>query len=61
VLKLEIDIEPLQRLATQVGIASQQSQLFQNLQTELADRKQAEQKIQEQAALPACRSVENYL
>lgn len=45
------EIDLLQRLATQVGIASQQSQLFTNLQTQLAERELAEQKITEQAAL----------
>jgi two-component system, cell cycle sensor histidine kinase and response regulator CckA len=45
------EIALLQRLANHVGIASQQSQLFANLQTQLAERDLAEQKIQEQAAL----------
>jgi PAS domain S-box-containing protein len=45
------EITLLQRLATHVGIASQQSQLFADLQTQLAERELVEQKIQEQAAL----------
>lgn len=46
---LEIDL--LKQLATQVGIAIQQSTLFQQTQIELAERRRAEQKIREQAAL----------
>ncbi|MFB2976085.1 PAS domain S-box protein [Microseira sp. BLCC-F43] len=46
---LEIDL--LKQLATQVGIAIQQSTLLQQTQIELAERKRAEQKIREQAAL----------
>jgi len=46
--QLEIDL--LKQLATQVAIAIQQSTLEQ-AQTELNERKQAEQKIREQAAL----------
>jgi PAS domain S-box-containing protein len=38
-------------LATQVAIAIQQSTLFEQVQTELVERKRAEQKIREQAAL----------
>jgi len=45
------EIAMVKRLATQVGIAIQQSELYQQLQLELDDRKQAEQKIREQAAL----------
>lgn len=47
--QLEIDL--LKQLATQVAIAIQQSTLFEQAQTELAERKRAEQKIQQQAAL----------
>ena len=47
--QLEIDL--LKQLETQVAIAIQQSTLFEQVQTELAERKQAEQKISEQAAL----------
>lgn len=41
----------LEQLATQVAIAIQQSELFQQVQTELSERKQAEAKISQQAAL----------
>ncbi len=47
--QLEIDL--LKQLETQVAIAIQQSTLFEQVRTELADRLQAEQKISEQAAL----------
>ncbi|WP_088889132.1 response regulator [Leptolyngbya ohadii] len=46
-----VEVAAIQRLATQVGIAIQQAELYQQLQLELSDRKQAEQKIREQAAL----------
>ncbi|MGA9380348.1 MAG: PAS domain S-box protein, partial [Phormidium sp.] len=45
------EIELLKQLATQVEIAIQQSELYQQVQQELAERKLAEQKILEQAAL----------
>jgi two-component system, cell cycle sensor histidine kinase and response regulator CckA len=45
------DISLLSSLAMQVAIAIQQSALFEQVQTELMERKQAEQKILEQAAL----------
>ena len=45
------EIELLKQLATQVEIAIQQSQLYQQVQQELIERKLAEQKILEQAAL----------
>ncbi|MEB3291796.1 MAG: PAS domain-containing protein, partial [Synechococcales bacterium] len=45
------EIKFLQRLATQVEISIQQSELYQSLQTELAERAAAERKIQEQATL----------
>jgi len=45
------EIDLLQQLATQVGIAIQQSQLYEQVRAELKERKQAEQKIREQAAL----------
>jgi len=38
-----LEIELLQQLATQVAIALQQSELYQKLQTELAERKRAEE------------------
>lgn len=45
------ETELLQRLATQVAIAIQQSQLYQQAQLEIAERKWAEERIREQAAL----------
>ncbi|MBD2344098.1 hybrid sensor histidine kinase/response regulator [Anabaena subtropica] len=45
------EIDLLQQLATQVGIAIQQSELYEQVRAELKERKQAEQKIREQAAL----------
>jgi len=45
------EINLLSSLAVQVGIAIKQSTLFEQLQTELMERNQAEQKILEQAAL----------
>jgi len=50
-LWLSAEVAALKRLATQVGIAIQQSELYQQLQLELDERKQAEQTIREQAAL----------
>ncbi|MDF5728618.1 MAG: GAF domain-containing protein, partial [Rhizonema sp. PD38] len=46
-----LDINLLLSLATQVAIAIQQSTLFEKAQTKLNERKQAEHKIREQAAL----------
>jgi two-component system, cell cycle sensor histidine kinase and response regulator CckA len=46
-----LETKLLQQLATQVGIAIQQSELYEQTQNELLDRKQAEQTIREQAAL----------
>lgn len=42
----QTEIELVNRLSTQVGIAIQQSELYQQLQTELAERKQAEVALQ---------------
>jgi hypothetical protein len=47
----QLEISLLKQLATQLAIAIQQSTLFEQAQTELAERKRAEQKIREQAAL----------
>ncbi len=47
--QLEIDL--LKQLATQLAIAIQQSELYQQIQTELIERQKSEQKIREQAAL----------
>jgi two-component system, cell cycle sensor histidine kinase and response regulator CckA len=46
---LEVDL--LKHLATQLAIAIQQSELYQQIQAELNERKQSEAKIREQAAL----------
>jgi hypothetical protein len=46
-----IEIDLMQQLATQLGIAIQQSELYQQVQVELAERRQSEQVIREQAAL----------
>ena len=43
-----LEVELLQQLATQVAIAVQQSQLYHNLATELAERKQAEVALRQQ-------------
>ncbi len=45
------EIDLIKQLSTQVSIAIQQSELYQQIQTELIERQQAEQKIHEQAAL----------
>ena len=47
----QLEINLLKQLATQVAIAIQQATLFEQIQTELNERKQAEQTIREQAAL----------
>lgn len=47
--QLEIDL--LKQLSIQVAIALHQAELYQQVQTELRERQQAEQKIREQAAL----------
>jgi len=44
-----VDIDLLQQLATQVAIAIQQSELYQQLSTELIERKQAETALRQQA------------
>ncbi|MBW4591020.1 MAG: GAF domain-containing protein [Aetokthonos hydrillicola CCALA 1050] len=46
-----LEINLLKQLATQLALAIQQSTLFTEIQAELAQRKQAEHKIQEQALL----------
>ncbi|MBE9180322.1 GAF domain-containing protein [Oculatella sp. LEGE 06141] len=45
------DVELLRAIADQLAIAIQQSELYQQVQTELNERKRAEQTIREQAAL----------
>ena len=46
-----LELNLLQNLATQLAIAIQQSTLFEQVQTELSERKRSEQTIREQAAL----------
>ncbi|HEY9740793.1 MAG TPA: GAF domain-containing protein [Coleofasciculaceae cyanobacterium] len=46
-----LELNLLQNLATQLAIAIQQSTLFDQVQTELSERKRSEQTIREQAAL----------
>ncbi|MBD1920982.1 GAF domain-containing protein [Microcoleus sp. FACHB-831] len=46
-----LELNLLQHLATQLAIAIQQSTLFEQVQTELGERKRSEEKIREQAAL----------
>ncbi len=47
----QLEIELLTHLATHLAIAIQQSTLFEQVQTELSERKRSEEKIREQAAL----------
>jgi len=47
----QLEIDCLKQLATQVAIAIQQSELYQQAQTELIERQRAEEKIRQQAAL----------
>ncbi|WP_096595457.1 GAF domain-containing protein [Calothrix sp. NIES-2098] len=47
----QLEIELLKQLATQLAIAIQQSELYQQIQSELIERQKSEQKIREQAAL----------
>ena len=46
-----LELNLLQHLATQLAIAIQQSTLFEQVQTELSERKRSEETIREQAAL----------
>jgi len=46
-----LEVNLLKHLATQLSIAIQQSELYQQVQAELSERKQSESKIREQAAL----------
>ena len=46
-----LELNLLQNLATQLAIAIQQSTLFEQVQTELSERKRSEETIREQAAL----------
>ncbi|CAA9577447.1 Circadian input kinase A [uncultured Synechococcales cyanobacterium] len=47
----QLEINLLKQLATQLAIALQQSELYQQVQTELKERQRAEGKIRQQAAL----------
>jgi len=47
----QLEINLLKQLATQLAIAIQQSELYQQVQTELKERQRAEEKIRQQAAL----------
>ena len=47
----QLDIDLLKQLATQMAIAIQQSTLFEQVQSELNERKRSEEKIRDQAAL----------
>ena len=47
----QLESELLKQLATQVAIAIQQSTLFEQVQSELSERKRSEEKIRDQAAL----------
>lgn len=46
-----LELNLLKHLATQLAIAIQQSELYQQVQSELAERQRSEEKIREQAAL----------
>ncbi len=46
-----LELNLLQHLATQLAIAIQQSELYQQVQTELSERQRSEEKIREQAVL----------
>jgi transcriptional regulator with GAF, ATPase, and Fis domain len=45
------EVAAIQRITTQLGIAIQQAELYQQLETELKERQQAEQQIRQQTAL----------
>ncbi len=47
----QLEINLLKQLATQLAIAIQQSELYQQVQTELKERQRAEEQIRQQAAL----------
>jgi len=47
----QLEINLLKQLSTQLAIAIQQSELYQQVQTELEERQRAEEKIRQQAAL----------
>ena len=55
---LEIEVECLQQISVQLAIAIQQSTLFEQAQTEIADRKQAESALQESEARERSKALE---
>ncbi len=54
----EIEVECLQQISVQLAIAIQQSTLFEQAQTEIADRKQAESALQESEARERLKALE---
>ncbi|MEG4441170.1 PAS domain S-box protein [Microcoleus sp. AT9_B5] len=55
---LEIEVECLKQISVQLAIAIQQSMLFEQAQSEIADRKQAESALQESEARERSKAVE---
>ncbi|NQE37211.1 PAS domain S-box protein [Microcoleus asticus] len=55
---LEIEVECLKQISVQLAIAIQQSMLFEQAQTEIADRKQAESALQESEARERSKALE---
>ena len=55
---LEIEVECLKQISVQLAIAIQQSMLFEQAQTEIADRKQAELALQESEARERSKALE---
>ncbi|MEG4323635.1 MULTISPECIES: PAS domain S-box protein [unclassified Microcoleus] len=55
---LEIEVECLKQISVQLAIAIQQSTLFEQAQTEIADRKQAELALQESEARERSKALE---
>ncbi|MEG4801567.1 PAS domain S-box protein [Microcoleus sp. ARI1-B5] len=55
---LEIEVECLKQISVQLAIAIQQSTLFEQAQTEIADRKQAESALQESEARERSKALE---
>jgi PAS domain S-box-containing protein len=55
---LEIEVECLKQISVQLAIAIQQSTLFEQAQTEIADRKQAESALQESESRERSKALE---
>ncbi|MEG4854001.1 PAS domain S-box protein [Microcoleus sp. B5-D4] len=55
---LEIEVECLKQISVQLAIAIQQSMLFEQAQSEIADRKQAESALQESEARERSKALE---